>query len=156
MEYDLINWSDPYTFVAADFETAALTVFLLSNMYGAKPKDGGESVPVLAPFCDSRQWYIERFGRNPDAALDAKLDDVIASLDSMMLGSFEDRERYEAALDAITDPDKRNEFTSKWLGARSSYNNIGGAAQQIAKILTVRKAAIESGDNSPIETDDKG
>lgn len=42
MEYELINPSDPYTFMADDLEIAALVVFTFGTAYGAKPKDGGE------------------------------------------------------------------------------------------------------------------
>lgn len=42
IEYELINPSDPYTFLAKTKESAALTVFLLGTMYGASPKDDNE------------------------------------------------------------------------------------------------------------------
>lgn len=38
MEYELINPSDPYTFIAEDFETAALVVLALSPAYGSSIK----------------------------------------------------------------------------------------------------------------------
>ena len=41
MEYELINPSDPYTFIADDLETAALVVFIFGTAYGAEPKDEG-------------------------------------------------------------------------------------------------------------------
>ena len=46
MEYELINPSDPYTFIADDLETAALVFLVFSTGYGAKPKDEGEEVPI--------------------------------------------------------------------------------------------------------------
>ena len=47
-EYNLINPSDPYTFLAKTKESAALAVFLLGTMYGASPKDDDEEkrIPV--------------------------------------------------------------------------------------------------------------
>lgn len=47
MEYEFINPSDRYTFIAADYETAVLAVFCLGPAYGAKPKDDGEDVPIF-------------------------------------------------------------------------------------------------------------
>lgn len=47
IQYQLINPSDPYTFLAPDLETAALTVFCLGTMYGAEPQGKGENVPVF-------------------------------------------------------------------------------------------------------------
>ncbi len=59
-----------------------------------------------------------------------------------MLGGFEDRARYNAALEAIDDPAKRDAFMAKWQDGRSSLNNIGGAAHEIGKalLLEVRDA----------------
>lgn len=37
MEYELINPSDPYTFIAEDFETTALVVLVFGVAYGANP-----------------------------------------------------------------------------------------------------------------------
>ena len=54
IEYELINPSDPYTFLAKTKESAALAVFLLGTMYlgtmyGASPKDDDEEkrIPVF-------------------------------------------------------------------------------------------------------------
>ena len=103
MEYELKNPSDPYTFLAADFEVATLTVFSISTLYGAEAKEGGESVPIFL-FGGAREWYIEQFGRTPDEGKEAKKEELATALSSMMYGGFEDRRRYEAALTAITDP----------------------------------------------------
>ena len=47
MEYELINPSDPYTFLAADQETAALVIGILGTSYAAKPKEGDREVPSV-------------------------------------------------------------------------------------------------------------
>ena len=64
MQYELINPSDPYTFVADNKEIAALTVFALSTMYGAKSEDGSEEIPLLF-LGGSKDWYRESFGKTP-------------------------------------------------------------------------------------------
>ena len=63
-EYELINPSDPYTFLAKTKESAALAVFLLGTMYGASPKDDDEEkrIPVFL-FGGAEEWYQEEFGR---------------------------------------------------------------------------------------------
>ena len=95
-EYELINPSDPYTFEAEDFETAALVVLSLGPAYGAKPKSGTDKVPIF--LCtDSSKSYEENFGRTPEDGLKAKSDSLADALESMMLGGFEDRGRYNAA-----------------------------------------------------------
>ena len=137
MEYELINPSDPYTFIAADYETAALTVFCLGPAYGARPKDTGEAVPIFI-FGGAVDWYKEKFGRTPDDGLDKKRQAVADALASMMLGDFEDRRRYELALSAVDDPEKKARFIDEWQDGRSSLNDIGGKAHRLAARLKER------------------
>ena len=134
MEYELINPSDKYTFIAADYETATLTVFCLGPAYGAKPKDDGEDVPIFL-FGGAVEWYKDKFGHTPDDGLDEKGQALADALASMMLGGFEDRRRYELALAAIDDPEKKARFIDEWQDGRSSLNNIGGAAHKLAERL---------------------
>ena len=141
MEYELKNPSDPYTFLAADFEVAALTVFSISTLYGADAKEGGESVPIFI-FGGAKEWYIEQFGRTPDEGLKAKKEELEAALGSMMYGGFEDRRRYEAALTAITDPEKREKFIAEWQDGHSSLNDIGTYCHELAKRLKGQEATI--------------
>lgn len=136
MEYELINPSDPYTFVAEDLEIAALVVFTFGTAYGAKPKDGGEDVPIfLWETGGAVKWYEGKFGRTPDEGMEAKKAALADALASMMFGGFEDRRRYEAALAAITDPEKKEEFITSWQDGISSLNDIGSRAHTLAKIL---------------------
>ena len=107
-EYKLINPSDPYTFLAKTKESAALAVFLLGTLYGASPKDDNEEkrIPVFL-FGGAEEWYRKEFGRSTEAGLKAEKQNVADALLSFMYGSFEDRRRYEAALNAITDEEKK-------------------------------------------------
>ena len=139
MEYEWINPSDPYTFIAADYETAVLTVFCLGPAYGAKPKDGGEDVPIFI-FGGAVDWYTKKFGHSPDDGLDAKGEAVVDALASMMFGGFEDRRRYELALAAIDDPEKKAQFIDDWQDGRSSLNDISGEAHKLAARLKERRA----------------
>ena len=134
MQYELINPSDPYTFLADNKEIATLTVFCLSTMYGAKSQDGKEEVPIFL-FGGSQEWYIQEFGRTPDEGLKAEKEKVAKALMSFMLGGFEDRRRYEAALDAITDEQKREKFIALWQDGRSSINDIGTVAHNRGKAM---------------------
>lgn len=141
MEYELKNPSDPYTFLAADFEVATLTVFSISTLYGAEAKEGGESVPIFL-FGGARECYIEQFGRTPDEGKEAKKEELATALSSMMYGGFEDRRRYEAALTAITDPEKREKFITEWQDGHSSLNDIGTYCHELAKRLRGQEATI--------------
>lgn len=134
MEFELINPSDPYTFLAESEEVAALVVFSISTAYGAKSKDESIEIPVFI-FGGAVEWYKERFGRDPDAGMDALRQQAGKSLCSMMYGHFKDRERYELALECIDDEAKREKFIKKWNDARSSLNDIGTYCHILGKKL---------------------
>lgn len=140
MEYELINPSDPYTFMASSNEVAALTVFFISTAYGAKAKDKSFEVPIFI-FGGSAEWYQEEFGHSPDDGLSENKEEVANALESVMYGHFEDRKRYQAALKAIDDERKKEKFIAEWQDGISSLNDIGNYAYTLAKKL---KASIES------------
>lgn len=142
MEYKFVNPSDPYTFIAEDLEIAALVVFTFGVAYGAEPKDGSEggTVPIFL-FGGAVEWYKEKFGRTPDEGMKARKNALADALESMMLGDFEDRRRYTAALEAITDPEKRDQFIVEWQDGRSSLNDIGTKAHTLGRILRDREEA---------------
>lgn len=139
MEYKLINPSDPYTFVAKDFETAALTVLVLGKGgYGAEPKYGSEKVPTFL-FGGCEEWFVKTFGRTLDEAFSARSKDITEALETFAFGSFNDRRRYEAALAAITDAEKKEKFIADWNDQRSSLCDIGGIAHRISQIINEQK-----------------
>lgn len=58
----------------------------------------------------------------------------------MMFGGFEDRRRYELALSAIDDSEKKARFIDDWQDGHSSLNDIGGKAHRLAAKLKERRA----------------
>ena len=144
MIYELINPSDPYTFVADDLETAALVVFSISNAYGAKTEDGEIVVPVFI-LGGAEEWYKEQFGRSVEEGVEDKVTRLAWALGSMVLGSFEDRRIYETTIAAIDDQNKREEFIRTWKDKRSSINDIRAYCHKLAK-------KIEEGTNNGTET----
>lgn len=145
VEFELINPSDPYTFIADDLETAALVVFAISPAYGAKTKEGELAVPTFI-FGGADEWYAEQFGRSVIDGFEAKKKQLAEALSSMMLGHFEDRRRYEAALAAITEPDKREKFIAEWQDECSSLNDIGTRCHKLAEAITRQEAQNEERD----------
>ena len=139
IDYELINPSDPYTFRATDKETAALAVALLGLAFGADEREQKVEY-YIPPFIFGGvsyydKWYHEQFGRTPDEGLEAKKKDVAEALLSFVLGDFRDRERYNAAMEAISDPAAREAFKEKWQDGRSSMSNIGGFAHKAGERL---------------------
>lgn len=134
MEYELINPSDPYTFIAKSKEVAALVVANISLAYAARPKSGEDDIPIFI-FGGFEEWYRDEFGRDYKTGYSDLKEEISDALDSFMFGTFEDRERYEMALKCITDLDKREEFKEKWNDGISSMNDIGTYCHNLAKKL---------------------
>lgn len=132
MEFELINPSDPYTFIASSNEVAALVVFLISTTYGAKAKDDSFEVPAFM-FGGGEEWYQKQFERSVALGFLENRAEVAKALESMMYGGFEDRRRYQAALNAIDDNKKREKFIAEWQDGRSSMNDIGNYAHALAR-----------------------
>lgn len=149
MQYELINFSDPYTFIAPDLEVAALVVFSLSTMYGAQPEQPGEEVGIFM-FGGGKEWYSGRFGRTPDEGYEARKKELGEALQSFMYGHFEDRRRYQAALDAIDDAEKKKAFQATWQDGRSSMNDIGSSAHTLGGWIMKK---IEEGDQNGHKTE---
>ncbi len=82
-----------------------------------------------------RGMVSKRFGRSTEAGLKAEKQNVADALLSFMYGSFEDRRRYEAALNAITDEEKKKVFMEEWQDGRTSMKNIGEYAHQLGEKL---------------------
>lgn len=133
MVYKLINPSDPYTFIAENQEVAALTVFLLSTMCGAKSQDGTMDVPVL--FSNAYEWYVENFNRTPEEGIAENTQLLADSLDSFLYGGFGDRKTFEAAYELMESEEKRREYRSIWNDKRTSLSNFCETAYSLAKVL---------------------
>jgi len=149
MQYEINNPSDPYTFVADSHEVAALVILLLGPAYGATPENGDDNlrVPIFL-FGGTYVWYRETFGREAHEGMEALEAEVADTLDSVMLGHFEDRRRYNLALASIDDPAKRQAFIDEWQGGATSMhssiisngrdyaiNGIGGHCRAIAHAI---------------------
>lgn len=93
----------------------------------------GFQAPFL--FGGAEEWYRKEFGRSTEAGLKAEKQNVADALLSFMYGSFEDRRRYEAALNAITDEEKKKVFMEEWQDGRTSMKNIGEYAHQLGEKL---------------------
>ena len=137
MTYELINPSDTYIFEAPNREVAALAVGMINTMYGARTENDDPlwAIPFLG-FSDPEKWYIQTFGRTICDGLDALASELADALDSFTLCGFKQYRFYQAACNAIDDPAKKQAFIAEWDDAhRSSINNIGEQARQLAKMV---------------------
>lgn len=113
MKFEIVNPSDPYTMEAEDLEIAAVAACILGRgAYPLKSLDQppGEDVPPFL-FGGHDEWFRQKFGV-----------DFEGSMARVM-------ERRKAALAACFESVTLTE------GERSSMNDIGGHAKQVARQL---------------------
>jgi hypothetical protein len=144
IQYELVNPCDPYTFTAPDREVAALVIGALSPMYGAETEDKDESKSVPVLFDGFTKWFEETFHRPVEESTRARKRELGEALGSVMLGGFADRKRYEAALEAIDDPVKKEKFIRVWDDGRTSMNRIGQHARNLSAAVLLSLSEEES------------
>lgn len=136
LSWEIINPSDKYTLQARDFATAAAVCLLLGEgRYGLRPEhEDGQECPMFL-FGGHETFLAEHFGGDLSAWITEHKDAMVECLDSVLLGGFGRRADFDAAVAAVDDPEKLEAFREAWLDNRSSMNNIGGYAKQIADHL---------------------
>ncbi len=134
--WEVINPSDKYTLQARDFATAAAACLLLGEgRYGLDPETDDQPRCPLFLFGGHEEFVTYHFGGDLSAWIDGHVESVAECLDSVLLGGFDRRRDYDAAVSAIDDPSKLAAFRDAWLDKRSSLNNIGGYASRLAAHL---------------------
>lgn len=115
MIYTFITPSDPITFKAGSDKVAFLCATLLGNgKAGCENTDTGESIPSLLIFHpDPEKTITDYLGASVKEFLESNLKEVCDAFESFSYGSPSDRETYDSAVEAITDPDKLKEFKAK-------------------------------------------
>jgi hypothetical protein len=146
MIYEIINPSDAYTIVADDLKVAAVACVLLGRgQYGLEPlEDDGERVPFML-FGSPDAWFQEHFGADLQATMDEVVEnragELADCLDSCLIGKLASRREYERALELIESEENRAKFrTERHDERRTSLNDIGGRAYQMAKKLREKAA----------------
>jgi hypothetical protein len=142
--YEIINPSDHYTIECPDLEVAFVACCLLGNgQYAFDPLDeSGVKVPLFM-FGGHDEWAQEQFGASTDdvlgRCLKARRSEVADALDSVLIG----KRAAFAAIAPEKGTDAWREARTKWHDVhRSSFNDIGGRAYQIAAKL--RKPVTEA------------
>lgn len=146
MIFEFINPSDPYHFEAPDLEIAAVVTFILGKGKGAAheidaAKDESEllEVPIFL-FGGAEKWIQEQFGKPVDKFFEyVKKDrrqDLITSLESVTIGSFEDYGVFWTTMNEFIKPDKKEEYKRAYHdGKLTSMNDFGSYAWAVAKDL---------------------
>lgn len=113
--YEFITPSDPITFKADDDKVAFTCALLLGNgKAGCENKATGESLLTMLIFAKDPDKDIQDFiGGDFKEFLEANKTMIAECFKSFAYGSVSDRQTFDDACDAITDPEKLKEFKAK-------------------------------------------
>jgi hypothetical protein len=113
--YEFITPSDPITFKADDDKVAFTCALLLGNgKAGCTNLKTGDSIPTMLMFAKDPDKDIQEFiGGDFKEFLEANKPKIAECFKSFSYGSASDRETFDDACDAITDPEKLKEFKAK-------------------------------------------
>lgn len=141
--YEIINPSDPYTLQSQDVKVAQIAgLFLGRGAYGLADEQGENVLPIFI-FGGSEEWLKREFGDH-SAWITNHYSDIATCLESVMIGGFSARRECEDAL-ACMPEDKRADYLARRHDRmRSSLNDIGKAAQELAAAFRRKLAALVS------------
>lgn len=152
MIYEIINPSDAMTLEADDSLLASVSIIILSQGdYGLIDEDDRTVLPIFR-FSDPEKLIKWLHGNNVDSnkieEFYAKNGDEMATiLESVVYGKIDDRKGIVALTEKMSASD-RVEALAKWNESkRSSMNDIGERAHELAKVL--RRKAKEAKGNAP-------
>lgn len=142
--FEIINPSDAYTIVG-EYKVATVAVAIVSTAYGIHDRKEELSAGPFF-FGGFEEWCKENSIPDIKAFIEDNKEAIVEALESVMIGSFGERNMAEKTL-AMLAPEKREE----WLAMnhdskRSSINNIGQIAWDIAKSL--RKSMAKEDNNA--------
>lgn len=141
--YAIVNPLDPYTFLAPDRQIAAIVIFLLSPIYGAKclsHPGADEDIPVFA-LGSARQWWAHTFpGDDMEKVINARAREISESLSSILCGTQEMRKTFKKLYRHIDHPEILRKFQVSWNDRhRKSPTDIAKSAYATADIISSRK-----------------
>lgn len=138
MIYEIINPSDAVTIEAQDSVLASIAIIVLGNgQYGLYDEDGRT---VLGIFALSKPEKLIEWLRD-NGVEDTKMDEFYAKngeeiatiLESVVYGNISDRKAITALTESMTRSDRLKAMAKYNDSKRSSMNDIGSAACDLAK-----------------------
>lgn len=142
--YEIANPSDRYTIDAPEgkFPAACIATCVLGGGAYGLTDSAGKLVMPLFIFGGIDPWFRDHCGADfPTTLALTPPDDVIAALDSILIGSCEDRDIFNDAIALMTERSAQESFRASWCERkRGSLNDIGGRARQLADVMRRRLA----------------
>lgn len=138
MIYEIVNPSDACTIEAQDSVLASIAMIVLGNgQYGLYDEDGRT---VLGIFALSKPEKLIEWLRD-NGVEDTKMDEFYAKngeeiatiLESVVYGDIKDRKAITALTESMTKSDRLKALAKYNDSKRSSMNDIGSAAFELAK-----------------------
>ena len=139
--YEIINPSDPYTFLAPDDELAKLLCLLVGRgQYGIEGPNGENTMCLYILGIDDTGLLDLFNGRTFQEVADARRPELPAALRSVLICSRAERAGIQATLEAIPE-EGRTAFLAKYHDTkRSSLNDIGGRCGKLADVIKAELA----------------
>jgi hypothetical protein len=128
MIHEIINPSDPYTIECDDMALLTASVFVLGEgSYSTRSSDTDYEVPMtIFGGKDGASYFRDTFGFDLSKYVGEYKLEIAECLESVCLGSANDRILFMSARDKIDDEAKREEFVKEWFDKnQSSMNQIG-------------------------------
>ncbi len=141
MLYEIINPSDEYHFEAPDLELAAIALLVLGEGHyaGRADEEGGTDIPLFMLGNNPDDWFKKHFNKTFGESLEgimkskARKSELADALDSVIIGSLNERKELAESLKEITDEKEKEKYKKQWSDKRrSSMNNIGKRAKLLA------------------------
>lgn len=114
MIYEFITPSDAITFRAIDDKVAYCVTVIVGHGHAGCQREDGESLPTLIIFSNDLDKEIESYlGVGLVEYSKQEKDAIAEALESFAYGSVSERKTYDDAIEAITDPEKLQDFKEK-------------------------------------------
>jgi hypothetical protein len=141
MIFEIVNPSDPYTLECDDFKIAAAGIMLLGRGKLGLSTEEGDEKHQMPPFIFGNdemvtKWFADIGIPSLGEFIDGHREEIATMLETVLIGSERNRRTFEKVLACISDPVERAKARAVYQDEkRSSLNDIGGAAWDLAKRL---------------------
>lgn len=139
--YEITNPNDPYTIRGADKAALCVAILILGEgKYGLADEQGETLMPILAFGGDPINWLLENMDiLNLESYLDKNGGLLADCLDSVIIGSFEERREIEKKLTTAKCEEDREQILREWHDKRrTSMNDIGDTARKVTEIFRMQ------------------
>ena len=130
--FEIVNPSDPYT-LRGERDVARAACLLLGKGYFALRDAAGELVLPLFVLGNSFEEWAKEEGFDLPGILKDRAMEVVATLDSVLIGGFRERREVEAATARMAPGDAEAWLAERHEARRSSLNDIGARAKALAR-----------------------